>query len=112
VIIGGTFPLWAWSILAMHALAAAWAMGRWPSYGDPDPKDLPFLDYGRFFIPAVAAPLLLLGPTSIGLARYVNQRVGVRKRRGVSVAIALGLGLFGITLLLADPAGIITWVVD
>jgi hypothetical protein len=93
------------------AARAAIYLGHWPTYGHPDPKDLP----EHFRPPEFLKWLIPLGsiPLVVGLiVLVVKQLVPLRWRLAISLWILVGLWAWSIVLLFLDPAGVLEWLVD
>lgn len=85
-------------------------LGRWPTYNQPDPKDLPswlVRDHDEpMATTAAAALLVLLGATLLYKAPQPGLRVAI------AVALATVGVLFGLGLMYFDPGGIFEWWAD
>lgn len=107
--VGATFP-GAWLGILLHAARVRQLLGRWPSYGQPDPKDLPARLVEDHFEPAAfALAVLILVVLGAALLRGES-------RPGRRVTFALGLAsaatMLGLGLLYLDPGGLVEWWAD
>ena len=111
VLLGSTLPLVVWLAVAIYAARVRLVVGHWPTYGDPDPKDvaLPGEPWSGVLDLSGALPLAALAYLA---ARYVNRRVDARKRRRFAILISTCVGLVGIALLWTDPGGLLNWFAD
>jgi hypothetical protein len=97
-------------------VAARLYLGHWPSYGDPDPKDLPTafeplygLVWGGFGVLLALASAVL--PIGVIVLAVLAIRGGSRQYVPV---LALGLAPWVVVVwfFLADPGGFIEWLAD
>lgn len=106
----GFMALSIWPACFFRAFRVSAGLGSWPSYGHPDPKDLPVaLQPG----PADLAAQLLFWVAAAAVANALLQSVSTPVRR-VVVAAGVSLVLLGLGLLLvwADPGGVAEWTFD
>jgi len=108
--VAGSFLPAAWLGIVVHAYRARGVLGRWPTYNQPDPKDLPLWlvrDHDERVVAVVAAAVLVL------LGAILLYRV---TRPGMRVAGAVGLStlgaVVGLGLMYFDPGGLFEWWAD
>jgi hypothetical protein len=92
-----------------HAVRASQFLGRWPTYGRPDPKDLPgFLLDERAEIAIGYAIAIVVAAGSTFFAR----RLPWLPRLLAGVAGILCLWMVAFLLAQVDPGGVVEWYVD
>ena len=106
-----TIAPWAWmfAFAVMFTLAVV-QFGHFPSYGNPDPKQvegswLPYWVLFLLFFPSVLSPLVAGGETVWRLARKAGLRA-----RALAVYL-LGFALFG-SIMFVDAFGLRNWILD
>lgn len=112
VVAFGALPLTCWFWLWTFAWRARLYLGRWPYYGNPDPKALPehFLpqtEIYEYIIPLAASIILISIVTSL-ISKIANYRI--RMLAASIVSIAGWATAFG--LMLVDPGGFFEWIMD
>jgi hypothetical protein len=109
----GVFHLapWAWTAAlgAMLVLTVS-QVGHFPSYGNPDPKQVagiwaPYWAVFLLFFPSILSPLVVGGEQVWRLSRTSGVRIGALG------LYALGFALFG-AVMFADVFGLRNWVMD
>jgi hypothetical protein len=100
----------AW--LYTFALRAALFLGHWPSYNNPDPKDLPDEFHPQTeFLMSVIPIVVSVGVTC--LFATVMARLAPPSRRVVdAVFTAIFFGFLSYMVLGADPFGFLNWLLD
>jgi hypothetical protein len=103
-------PLWV--IFALHCYAhhASLVIGHWPSYNNPDPKNLGF-DYEHLTVGLALMTLPLTGPIMIAITLW-----GHLRKKNPPVWLILSVGAVSWTIWgfywRYDPAGLIGWYFD
>ncbi len=96
--------------MAVAAVRTALEVGHWPSYGNPDPKDVVHR------LGSWVAWLDLLGLIAPGgmarVGRHINLKCPPRIRLGIAICVTFVIGFTGIALHLSDPGDIGTWWMD
>ena len=105
-----TFPFLLLTVFFSYVLRARLFLGHWPSYNQPDPKQLgwwiqhSFLQLGFISFPAVA------------LSAVIFAIVGRFHRRDFPLWTIIAITLLACCVLIAfarvDPGGFIEWVLD
>ena len=104
---------WLWlSFMALLIAAAIGQTGAWPSYGQPDPKQISGL--GILVLPLTLLMMLVLGSLPFGLlfttfAAWKGAPYTSNKKH--TALYLLGVFLF-LTVVIGDWAGIMTWLMD
>ncbi|RLE31088.1 MAG: hypothetical protein DRJ61_11815 [Acidobacteria bacterium] len=112
ILIVGSFPAVLWIGTYLSAVRASRYLGYWPTYGHPDPKDLPAefwvqiwpYEYG---LPIVTA-MLLAGLPIVLILRKTRPFAWVPLAFGGMVLLLL----LGIALMWLDPGGCLDWYMD
>ena len=108
----GAFPCYALAGLWIFALRVTRFVGHWPSYGYPDPKDVP-----AHFHPQTEL-LESLGPAAAYVAvTFLLVKIAMRfktwsRRMDFASLATCTLWVLQVVYLLLDPAGLINWWVD
>lgn len=102
-------PTALWSIALVHAVRVAGIVGRWPRYGEPDPRDMP-IAIRTEPVENLVAVGVILACTWLGLFLHRRARSPLR-RAGLAPAACVALIAFGAALLRLDPAGVFEWYV-
>ena len=108
-----SFLPWLWlSLMALLIAAAIGQTGTWPSYGQPDPKQISGL--GLLVMPLTLLMMLVLGTLPFGLlfttfAAWKGAPYTSNKKH--TALYLLGVFLF-LTVVIGDWAGIMTWLMD
>jgi hypothetical protein len=105
-------PAALWLTFLVAAIYAHQHLGYWPSYGHPDPKDLPAaVQSASETLERLVFFLSMLIP---GLTFAFVHRSQQRIRRAIlfAIAIAIVYALFGVSLCYYDPFGVFEWGID
>ncbi|MCA9920237.1 MAG: hypothetical protein KC445_19915 [Anaerolineales bacterium] len=104
---------WLWlSLLLLLILGAVSQTGSWPTYGQPDPKQIPGL--GLLVTPTTLLMMLTLASLPFGLfftAFAANQAWSHAVNKKHTAFYLIGVFLF-LVILFGDVAGIMTWLLD
>lgn len=94
------------------ALRAALFLGHWPSYNNPDPKNLPDEFHPQTeFLMSVIPIVVSVGVTC--LFATLMARLAPRSRRIVnSVFAGILFGFLSYMMIGADPFGVLNWLMD
>jgi hypothetical protein len=94
-----------------EAFRAAIYLGHWPYYGHPDPKDLP-----DDFQPPEVLEVIIPGVVFVVSTTLIQMVVGYvglpRRRLMYSLSILGTLWFSSFVILLADPFGVMEWIMD
>ncbi|MFP5247632.1 MAG: hypothetical protein ACLGH0_13150 [Thermoanaerobaculia bacterium] len=102
-------PFGHWTFMGLHAIRAWRFLGHWPSYGRPDPKDLPpFLLDARIETAAGYAVAVIAAVATT----YATRRWRWQRRLLVAIAGVFALWLATFALWYADPGGVVEWYAD
>jgi hypothetical protein len=99
------------AVLYTSAARAAVYLGHWPSYGNPDPKDLP----EHFSPPEILeliVPALILCLLTTAVAAFIARYVSPSLRLLIAWSIAVSCWLLSFALIFADPLGVVEWMMD
>ena len=102
-------PLTAASSMYVFAFRAALYLGHWPFYGHPDSKDLPDDFHPATEWLSYAGPLLIFG-IQVAVARWVLGRR--RWRLPIAACLLPVTWLLCYLFVVADPAGVLNWIMD
>ena len=108
-----TLPVLAFLTLFSFALRARWSLGRWPSYSNPDPKDLGF-DF-HYWLSGLTLNVSVLAQVLLTVLAIVSWAGWLRAYRWSAFLAALVCTatlclLIGVLWL--DPVGLMEWYVD
>ena len=116
------FKLWLWAVATLPAssvallygfvLRARLTLGRWPTFSNPDPKDLDFavhswLWVGSVLLQFLAAPALLI-LCVVGWFGWPSERWKIAGAAFLYVGLLLG----SVGLSRWDPGGFFEWKMD
>ena len=102
-------PLGLWIAMLVHAVRASRFLGRWPSYAQPDPKDMPPFLLNEDLETAVGYAFVLCGT---GVLLYVTRELRPVRRLIVSTIGIVFLWAAAWLLAWFDPGGVVEWYVD
>jgi hypothetical protein len=102
-------PLGLWAAMVTHAIRASRFLGRWPSYGQPDPKDLPPFLLNERLEAFVGYGLVICGT---GALTYATRRLRPVRRLIISAIGVVLLWAVAWVLAWLDPGGVVEWYVD
>lgn len=104
---------WLWlGLLTILITGAIGQSGSWPSYGQPDPKQIS--GFGLLVTPLLLLMMITLGSLPFGLlftAFSAWQGVPYTSNKKQTTLYLLGLFLF-LSIVIGDLAGIMTWLID
>lgn len=108
----GLAPLLSPTLLYLFVLRARVELGRWPSFSNPDPKELGFDVHHSTWhlalpLELAAAPVLL----AVVLATW-SRRPNRRREMLAAIAVYFALLLSSMVLFWADPGGFSEWMMD
>lgn len=107
-----TLP-WLWlGLLALLLIGAVGQQGSWPSYGQPDPKDIAVL--GALVTPLILLMMITLASLPFGFLFTVFsiwQGAPYAMNKKHTVLYVLGVLLF-LIVVIGDTAGLMTWLMD
>ena len=94
------------------AYSASIHVGHWPSYSNPDPKDLPTL-FTPLYLASMYAFIFWL-PVSFGLAIHgvFGNDKSARVRRALLPGTVSDLAIFCGLFVYIDPHGVFNWLID
>lgn len=101
-------PLALWVAMVSEAIRAWLYMGRWPSYGNPDPKTLP-LPFNNAIELCVGLFIVVSGTT---VALWSTRRLRLWGRILLACSGVIVLWLIAFTLMRIDPGGVAEWYLD
>lgn len=99
-------PLGLWTAMLVHAIRASRFLGRWPSYAQPDPKDLPPFLLNEQIEACVGYALVFCGA---GALTYVTHSLKPARRLIVSTIGIVLLWALAWVLAWLDPGGVVDW---
>ena len=109
-VVGGWLGIALWASMISFAIRAWRFMGRWPSYDQPDPKNLSVVLQSAL-IDRVVAGVVLVTLSGLTLRLLTRVRSPWYRVAVAAVVCVVGIGV-GYLLLITDPGGVIEWVVD
>lgn len=86
--------------------------GRWPSYGQPDPKSLPAV-FGPIpaWLEVALPPALWMGLTALAYA-FIRRFIPPRWRIWAGILLIFASGGLGWAWMMIDPGGVLEWYFD
>ncbi len=94
-------------LLYSFAIRVAFAVGHWPSYGNPDPKSVGMDFHYEVVYNAMGVAIIL--PPVLGLLGCLFL---VANRRVFPAVACLLLGFAGLAFLILDPNDLFNWLAD
>ena len=108
----GTLPLTLWFYLWTFALRARLYLGYWPSYSQPDPKDLPLHFHPPTELLHHIIPLGLSIGIILALTSLLRKQSDLKIRMMTASILALTGWIVAFGLIFIDPCGFMEWWAD
>ncbi len=108
----GSLPVAWWAGCVVSAIRAFRFLGYWPSYGQPDPKDLPQTFWSNGEPIEIGVSILIVALLGVVPVLILMRRAKPLLWIPMGLAGLVLLWTIGFVLLSADPWGVVEWIVD